>query len=277
MDSGILMIQDSGILMIQDSILVCSPDPRIPHTAQRLKDEIRRLCEYGVLRKINHSEWACPMFTISKLDGSLWSLADLREINKVIKRKPFPLPKITDMLQKLEGFMYATLLDLNMGYYHMLLTPFSSRLCTIVLPWGKYEYCRLPMGLSISPDVFQEKMSELMSGLDFARAYLDDLLIPSTEKGFDKHLNKLEQVLTWFQEAGLKINAVKSFFAQTSLEYLGYNISKEGLRPSQKKVEAILQIKAPTTRKQLRQFIGMVTTTVTCGRSAHTSWLHCHQ
>jgi hypothetical protein len=151
------------------------------------------------------------------------------------------------MLQKLEGFMYATSLDLNMGYYHMLLTPFSSRLCTIVLPWGKYEYCRLPMGLSTSPDVFQEKMSELMSGLEFSWACLDDLLILSTEKGFEKHLDKLELVLTRLQEAGLKISAVKSFFAQTNLEYLGYNTSREGLRPSQKKVEAILQIKAPTT------------------------------
>ena len=231
----------------------------VPHSQEkRLKDEIKRLCEYGVLRKINQSEWACPMFTISKPDGSLRSLADLREVNKVIKRKPFPLPKITDMLQKLEGFMYATSLDLNMGYYHMLLTPFSSRLCTIVLPWGKYEYLRLPMGLSISPDIFQEKMSELMSGLEFARAYLDDLLILSTEPGLDKHLEKLEQVLTRLQAAGLKINAVKSFFARTNLEYLGYNISREGLRPSLKKVEAILQIKPPTTRKQLRRFIGMV-------------------
>jgi hypothetical protein len=123
-------------------------------------------------------------------------IADLREVNKVIKRKPFPLPKITNMLPKLEGFMNATSLDLNMGYYHMLLTPFSSRLCTIVLPWGKYEYCRLPLGLSISPDVFQEKMSELMSGLEFAQAYLDDLLILSTEKVFEKHLEKLELVLT---------------------------------------------------------------------------------
>ena len=104
------------------------------------------------------------------------------------------------MLQKLEGFMYATSLDLNMGYYHMWLTPFSSRLCTIVLPWEKYEYLRLPMGLSISPDVFQEKMSELMAGLEIARAYLDYLLVLSTEKGFDKHLEKLEQVLTCLQE-----------------------------------------------------------------------------
>ena len=155
----------------------------VPHSQEkRLKEEIERLCSYGVLRKINNSEWACPMFTISKPDGSLRSLADLREVNKVIKRKPYPLPKISDILQKLEGFMYATSLDLNMGYYHMILTPFARRLCTIVLPWGKYEYCRLPMGLCISPDIFQEKMSELMAGLEFARAYLDNLLIISTEK-----------------------------------------------------------------------------------------------
>jgi hypothetical protein len=165
------------------------------------------------VQKDTQPEWACPMFTISKPDGSLRSLADLREVNKVIKRKPFPLPKITDMLQKLEGFMYAKSLDLNMGYYHMLLTPFSSRFCTIVLPWGKYEYCRLPMGLSISPDVFQEKMSELLSGLEFAWAYLNDLLILSTEKGFEIHIDKLELVLTRLQEASLKINAVKCFFA----------------------------------------------------------------
>ena len=231
----------------------------VPHSQeQKLKAELERLCQYGILRKINRSEWACPMFTISKPDGSLRSLADLRELNKVIKRKPYPLPKITDMLQRLEGFMYATSLDLNMGYYHILLTPNASRLCTIVVPWGKYEYLRLPMGLCNSPDIFQEKMSELMQGLEFARAYLDDLLVISTEKGFDKHLEKLEQVLNRLSEAGLKINAVKSYFGRTNLEYLGYNISRDGIRPSQSKVEAILQIDRPKTRKQLRRFIGMV-------------------
>ena len=78
--------------------------------------------------------------------------------------------------EALEGFMFATSLDLNMGYYHIQLTPFSSRLCTIVLPWGKYEYLRLPMGLKNSPDIFQEKMSDLMAGLEFVRVYIDDML-----------------------------------------------------------------------------------------------------
>src|SRR5687767_7920151 len=87
----------------------------VPHSQeQKLKEEVERLCQQGILRKINRSEWACPMFTISKPDGSLQSLADLRELNKRIKRHPFPIPKIQGMLHKLEGFMFATSLDLNM-------------------------------------------------------------------------------------------------------------------------------------------------------------------
>ena len=153
--------------------------------------------------------------------------------------------------------MFATSLDLNMGYYHLLLTPNASRLCTVVLPWGKYEYLRLPMGLCNSPDIFQEKMSELMAGLEFARAYLDDLLIIS--KGdFEEHLEQLEAALTRLSEAGLKINASKSSLCRTELEYLGYWITRKGIRPVTKKVEAILKLKTPTKRKELKRFIGMI-------------------
>ena len=81
-----------------------------------------------------------------------------------------------------------------MGYYHIELTPFAKRLCTIVLPWGKYEYQCLPMGLSTSVDLFQEKMSILMQDLLFVKTYLDDVLC-ITKGTFEDHLAKLEQVL----------------------------------------------------------------------------------
>jgi hypothetical protein len=71
------------------------------------------------------------------------------------------------MLLKLKGFTYASALDLNMGYYTIRLDPEAQSLCTIVLDWGKYKYKGLPMGLAGSPDIFQEKMSNLMCGLDF--------------------------------------------------------------------------------------------------------------
>ena len=90
-----------------------------------------------------------------------------------------------------------------MGYYHIELDPESSRLCTIVLPWGKYEYLKLPMGLCNSPDIFQEKMNELFSGFDYVRAYIDDLLV-ITKGSFNDHLIHLDRVLEKLEEAGLK-------------------------------------------------------------------------
>src|SRR5210317_1340340 len=174
------------------------------------------------------------MFTISKPDGTLRSLADFQELNKRIKRKPFPIPKVQDMLHKLQGFQRVTSLDLNMGYYHIVLDPDTSKYCTIVLPWGKYEYLRLPMGLCNSPDIFQENMSELMAELNFVRAYIDDLLV-ITQGNFTKHLDQLEQVLHKLQKAGLKINMSKCKLVKTELEYLGYWITRHGIKPLNKK------------------------------------------
>src|SRR5688572_8883287 len=153
--------------------------------------------------------------------------------------------------------MWAISLDLNMEYYHITITPNASRLCTDVLPWGKYEYLRLPMGLCNSPNIFQEKMSKLMIGLEFARAYLDDLLL-ITKGNFDEHLDQLEQALTRLSEASLKIKASKSSFCQTELEYLGYWITQNGIRPVTKKVEAIQKLKVPICVQQLRWFIGVI-------------------
>jgi hypothetical protein len=111
-----------------------------------------------------------------------------------------------------------------MGYYHIELSPDSKHLCTIVLPWGKYEYQKLPMGLSNSPDIFQEKMSTLFGDLEYVRTYINDLLI-TTMSNWDDHLRHLDIVFHHLQQAGLKVNVKKSFFGRDELEYLGYWIT----------------------------------------------------
>ena len=79
-----------------------------------------------------------------------------------------------------------------MGYYCIPLSPVSRKLCTIVLPWGKFEYQILSIRLCNSADTFQEKMNELFNGLEYVRAYIDDLLIISNGI-FEDHLNKLKK------------------------------------------------------------------------------------
>jgi hypothetical protein len=150
------------------------PVPKV-HKETIIK-EVERLCELGVLERQSASEWALPSFIIPKKDKTVHFLSDFWEVNKRLVRKPFPIPKISMVLQEIEGFSYATALDHNMGYYTIRLDPDGSKICTIIFPWGKYSYKRLPTGIASSPDIFQEKMSELMETLEYVRAYLDDLL-----------------------------------------------------------------------------------------------------
>jgi hypothetical protein len=100
-------------------------------------------------------------------------------------------------------------------------------------------------------------MSDLMHHLNFVRTYLDDLLVISCST-FEGHLEKLECVLKILSDKGLRINAEKSTFCATEIEYLGYWISRSYIRPIPKKVEAIKNMVRPATRKELRRFIGMV-------------------
>ena len=230
----------------------------IPHIhLDTLKKEIKRLCQIGVLKKQPQSEWASPTYIVAKKQGTPRVLSDFREVNKRIKRNPYPIPKISSVLQEMEGFTYATQLDLNMGYYTIRLDPDAQKICTIIFPWGKYSYLRLPMGISCAPDIFQEKMSTLMETLEYVKTYIDDLLI-ITKSDFDDHLAKLRKVLRRLHEAKLRINAPKSTFAMQEVEYLGYILSREGIKPMPEKVSAILAILPPKNVRELRKFLGIV-------------------
>ncbi len=144
-----------------------------------------------------------------------------------------------------------------MSYYTIRLDPDASRFCTIIFPWGKYSYKRLPIGIAGSPDIFQSKMLELMEFRDNVQAYLYDLLCIS-RSGLEDHLKKLEEVLRLLCNAGLKVNAQKSTFCALKIEYLGYILTRDGIKPQSNKVQAIIVIQPPTNVKKLNHFLGMV-------------------
>ena len=230
----------------------------MPHIhKETFKKEIKRLVQLGVLERVTESEWGSPTFIIPKKDGTVRVISDFRKLNTKIKRKPYPLPRISDTLQNLDGFSYATSLDLNMGYYHIVLSPAAADMCTIVTEFGKFRYKRLPMGVAGSPDIFQAKINELLGDIEGIKAYIDDIL--AIGKGtFDQHLAQLEEVFRRCQKHNLKLNAEKCYFAVPEIEYLGYIITKEGIRPDPKKVEAIQRMERPTTVTEVRRLVGMV-------------------
>ncbi len=119
------------------------PVPKV-HKETIIK-EIKRLCKLGVLERESASEWALPSFIIPKKDKTVHFLSYFREVNKRLVRKPFPIPKIIMVLQEIEGFSYATALDLNMGCYTIRLDPDASKICTIIflggnIPTSDYQW-----------------------------------------------------------------------------------------------------------------------------------------
>jgi hypothetical protein len=190
--------------------------------------EVERLCELEVSERQSASEWALPSIIIPKKERIICFLSYFGEVNKRLVRSPFPIQKLSTVLQEIEGFTFAIALDLNMVYYTIRLDPDASKICTIIFPWEKYFYKRLPMGIAGSPDIFQGKMSELMESLEYVRAYLDDLLCIS-KLSLENHLEKLEDVFWQLRNARLKVNAAKLTFCALEIEYLGYILTRDSI------------------------------------------------
>ena len=236
----------------------CSRPYNIPHAIKPIaKREIDRLEKNGVLRKIHYSRYGAPCMFLPKKNGGVRFVTDFRKLNLQIQRHPYPLPDVKDVLRRMEGFTHATCLDVNMGYYHTLLDKHSQEICSIILPWGKYCYTRLPQGLNCSPDVFQERMDSIFSDIEHVFCYIDNILVV-THKGFDDHMNCLEEVLQRLRANNIQVHIEETFLAAQHFDYLGYRLTPEGIKPQEKKIMAILNIAQPSNIRELRRFIGFV-------------------
>ncbi|MGH7974124.1 MAG: reverse transcriptase domain-containing protein, partial [bacterium] len=201
-----------------------------------------------------------------KKNGTVRFITDFRKLNENLERQPYLLPNLQDTIRRHESFSFLTKIDLNMGYYTLELDQESSKLCTIITPWGQFRYLLLPLGVMSAVDLFQVVMSLEFQSIDHTFVYLDDLKTATTkdkskppdEDDFQLHLTQLHKALTILQDCGFTINPAKCAWAVQSTDYLGYVFTPDGVQPMQNKVDAMLQIQSPKTRKQVRRFIGLV-------------------
>lgn len=175
---------------------------------------------------------------------------DYRALNRKPKKEHYPLPRVEDQLDLLSGNTLFTSLDLASGYYQTPVAEASRSKTAFVTPDGQYEYNRMPFGLVNAPSVFQRTIHKILkeAQIKYAVVYMDDILIPS--KDFREGIQRLGEVLT------LKLS--KCYFFLNVIDFLGFEVSANGIRPgSKEKTEAVSKFPTPTNQHELRQFLGL--------------------
>lgn len=227
------------------------PIPRAYYEATR--HEIQRLVDIGVLKRDATSPWASPAFVVPKKDGSVRLVCDFRGLSKFLQRNYYPTRDPKEMIRSVDRPKYKSAFDVPSSYYTIALARSSQPVTCITTPLGKFVFLKLPM---TAPDEFQAAMDEILGDLDYVRVYLDDILVTSST--FEEHLQHLAVVFGRLRDHGLTLHRTKSKICASVIEYLGYQISDDGISALPNKVTAINAIAPPNNRREVRRFVGMV-------------------
>jgi cleavage and polyadenylation specificity factor subunit 1 len=222
---------------------------------QIAKQEFQYMLENDIIRP-SKSQWASPLHMVTKKDGSYRPCGDYRQLNFRTIPDRYPIPRIEDFHHILKGSKIFSKIDLFKAYYQIPIAEQDKCKTAIITPFGLFEFNVMSFGLKNAPATFQRFIHEVLRGLEFVFAYLDDILIASADE--DQHKQHLRTVLERLHKFGLRINISKSIFGVSEIEFLGYFITSEGSRPPQEKVKAILNYKLPETIHDLRTFLGVI-------------------
>lgn len=230
---------------------------RLSHSErEKVREMVQELLDNDIVEESN-SPYASPIILVSKKTGGSRLCVDFRALNRKTIKDHFPMPRIDDQLDLLNGNKFFSGLDLASGYYQIPMKEESRHLTAFITPDGLYQFKKMPFGLVNSPSVFQRTINRVLGNARFhsALAYMDDILIPS--KTFEEGLERLENVFQLLQNSGLTLNINKCSFFQENLEYLGYEISEMGIRPGKLKINAVENFPTPSNVHEIRQFIGL--------------------
>ena len=199
-----------------------------------------------------------PILFVPKKDGGLRLCVDYRGLNKVTVKNRHPLPLISETLDRLNGAVVFSKLDLKDAYHRIRIRKGDEWKTAFRTRYGHFEYLVMPFGLTNAPATFQAYINKALTGLmdNFCVVYLDDILIYSNSKA--KHVDHVKQVLERLRRFSLYVSLKKCEFFTTEVEFLGFVVSTEGVTMDKRRVEAIQEWPKPKSYQEVQVFLGFV-------------------
>ncbi|KAI3748512.1 hypothetical protein L6452_11629 [Arctium lappa] len=227
-----------------------------PTEMQEMVVQLQDLLEKGFIRP-SSSPWGAPVLFVKKKDGALRMCIDYIELNKVTVKNRYPLPRIDDLFDQLQGAGCFSKIDLRSGYHQVKVAKSDIPKTTFRTRYRHYEFLVMPFGLTNAPAIFMDLMNRVCRPfLDKSViVFIDDILVYSKdEEGHEQHLRKVLDVL---RRERLYAKFSKCDFWLPEVQFLGHIVSKEGVKVDPAKIEAMTNWEPPKNPAEIRSFLGL--------------------
>jgi hypothetical protein len=244
--------------LTQNAIPVnCKKRPVALSVKQQIEGELNRLEKLEIITPVDHSEWAAPIVAVKKANGRIRICADFSTgLNDALLPHDYPMPTSEEIYSNLSGNSIFAQIDFGDAYSQLEVAEECKDYLVMVTHKGLFRNNRLPQGAKPSSGIFQQGIDKVLMGITGVAAFLDDVIIASPD--LPTHIKRVREVLSRLQKFGFTIKLDKCSFFEKEIDFLGFTINKDGLKPCQSKLEVIKNLPEPTNISQLRSVLGSI-------------------
>ena len=238
------------------------------HLEAAFKEEIKSLVKLGILEEVKeHIDWVNSYVIVEKDSGNHHSLnhtikrklricLDPGDLNEALEREPYHTHSVDEITAKLQGMTVFTIVDFKKAYWMVVLHPESRKLTCMVLPFGRFQWTRLPMGTVVAQDIFLSKLDSIFIGMKGVTGIADDMVIAGRDE--IEHDRNLLAFMEKCMSNNLTLNSEKIQFKQSQVSFYGHCWSNHGISLDPKKIEALNHMEFPPYKETMRSFLGMI-------------------
>jgi len=231
-----------------------------PQILSKIKEEIERLLKSKFIRIARYVDWLANIVPVKKKNGTIRDCIDFRDLNLATPKDEYPMPVAEMLVDSAAGFEYLSMLDGYSGYNQIFIAEEDVSKTAFRCPGalGCYEWLVMPFGLKNAKATYQRAVNSMFHDFieKFMQIYIDDIVVKSSSE--DDHLNHLRQSFERMRQYGLNMNPLKCAFGVFAGDFLGFVVHKKGIEVNQNKTKAIMETKAPSTKKELQSLLGKI-------------------